>query len=233
MSELGPGNRNTGQSADALPGLTPGADHAKKKTKRAKAQQRADVKAAREQFTEDLKGLRAEDIIAVDEMGCVTGMSRSYGYAPRGERAVSYEPTGKGTRLNVLGALSVEGFLGGLEVTGSVNGEVFEVFIAQIVVPYLRPGKVVLLDNVPFHHRTSIQALIEEQGATVKFLPPYSPEFNPIEECWSKLKAWLRKLAARTVAALQQAITEAIQQVTQSDAEGWFRHAGYLFNGSE
>ncbi len=90
-----------------------------------------------------------------------------------------------------------------------------------------------LLDNVPFHHRASIQELIEEQGATVKFLPPYSPEFNPIEECWSKLKAWLRKLAARTVPALQQAITEAIQQVTQSDAEGWFRHAGYLFNGNE
>lgn len=180
-----------------------------------------------------MKSLRAEDIIAVDEMGCVTGMSRPYGYAPCGERAIFYEPAGKGTRLNVLGALSIGGFLGGLEVKGSVNGDVFEVFIEQVVVPHLRPGKVVLLDNVPFHHRASIQELIEEQGATVKFLPPYSPEFNPIEECWSKLKAWLRKLAARTVPALQQAITEAIQQVTQSDAEGWFRHAGYLFNGNE
>lgn len=191
------------------------------------------MKAARYEFMEDLKGLRADDIIAVDEMGYLTGMSRAYGYAPCGERAVSYEPACKGTRFTLVGALSVDGFLGGLEVTGSVNGEVFDAFMEQIVVPHLGPGKIVVLDNVPFHHRESIQELIEAQGATVKFLPPYSPEFNPIEECWSKLKAWLRKCAARTVSTLQEAITEAIQHVTPSDAKGWFRHAGYLFNGNE
>ena len=191
------------------------------------------MKTARHQFTEEVKALRAEDIIAVDEMGYLTGMSRSYGYASCGERAVSYEPACKGTRFTLVGALSVDGFLGGLEVTGSVNGDVFEAFVEQIVVPHLCPGKVVVLDNVPFHRRESIQDLIEAHGATVKFLPPYSPEFNPIEECWSKLKAWLRKRAARTVSTLQDAITEAIQHVTSSDAKGWFRHAGYLFNGNE
>jgi transposase len=216
-----------------VPELATRPHHAKKKTKRAQEQHREDVEAARQQFTEDLKSLRAEDLIAVDEMGCVTGMSRAYGYARCGERAVSYEPAGKGTRLTVIGALSVQGFLGGLEVTGSVNGDVFEAFLEQIVVPHLGPGKVVLLDNVPFHHRESIQERIEECGATVKFLPPYSPEFNPIEECWSKLKTWLRKRSARTVPALQDALTEAIQHVTSSDAEGWFRHAGYQFNGNE
>ena len=169
----------------------------------------------------------------MDEMGCVTGMSRSYGYAPRGERAVAYEPAEKGKRLSVVGALSVEGFLGGLEVLGSVNGDVFEAFLEQVGVPHLRPGKVVVLDNVRFHHRESIQEIIEGTGAMVKFLPAYSPEFNPIEECWSKVKAWLRKRAARTVETLQQAITEAIQQITPRDAEGWFRHAGYPFNTNE
>jgi transposase len=177
--------------------------------------------------------LRAEDSIAVDEMGCVTGMSRAYGYAPRGERAVAYEPAEKGKRLSVVGALSIEGFLGGLEVLGSVNGDVFEAFMEQVVVPHLRPGKVVVLDNAPFHHRESLQELIENKGATVKFLPAYSPEFNPIEECWSKVKAWIRKRAPQTVAALQDAITEALHQVTRSDAEGWFQHAGYQFNDNE
>ena len=118
-------------------------------------------------------------------------------------------------------------------MTGSINGDVCEAFIEQVVVPHLRPGKVVLLDNIPFHHRESIRELVETQGATLKFLPAYSPEFNPIEECWSKLKAWLRRKAARTVPALQEAITEAIHQVTRSDAEGWFRHAGYQFNSNE
>ena len=123
--------------------------------------------------------------------------------------------------------------MGGLEVTGSVNGDVFEAFIEQIVVTHLRPGKVLLLDNVRFHHRESIRELVEATGAHVLFLPAYSPEFNPIEECWSKLKAWLRKRAARTVKGLQDAITEAIHLVTRSNAEGWFRHAGYLFNTNE
>ena len=190
------------------------------------------MKAARTTFEAEQKALRAEDLIAVDEMGAVTGMSRTYGYAPRGERAISSEPAEKGTRLNVIGALSVDGFLGGLEVTGSVNGDVFEAFIEQIVVPHLRPGKVVLLDNVRFHHRESIREMIEAAGARALFLPAYSPEFNPIEECWSKLKAWIRKRAPRTVEALQDAITEAIHQVTRSDSKGWFRHAGYLFNAN-
>lgn len=97
----------------------------------------------------------------------------------------------------------------------------------HVLAPHLQPGKVVILDNISFHRRERIRELIEAQGATVKFLPAYSPEFNPIEECWSKLKAWIKKKAARTVEALQAAITEAIQQVTLSDAEGWFRHAGY------
>jgi transposase len=210
-----------------VPNVTPGTVDAKKKTKRAEEQKRNAVKAARQQFQEEMNALCPSDLIVLDEMGCVTGMSRAYGYAPCGARAVSYEPGRKGSRLSVIGALSLERFLGGLEVRGSVNGDVFEVFVTEILLPHVKPGKIVLLDNVPFHHREGIQELIEAQGATVKFLPPYSPEFNPIEECWSKVKAWLRKQAARTVEALQDAITEALGRITAHDIQGWFRHAGY------
>lgn len=175
----------------------------------------------------EVKGLRAEDILAVDAMGCVTGMSRRYGYAPCGERAIALEPAGKGKRLCLIGVLSLEGFLGGLEVDGSVKGDVCEVFVEQVLTPHLGPGKLVLLDNVAFHRRESIRELIEAHGATVKFLPAYSPEFNPIEACWSKVKARVKQKAARTIDALQAAITDAIQHVTRQDAEGWFRHAGY------
>jgi transposase len=222
-----------GQPTDHQPDASALEAHAKKKSKRAEEQVRDDVKQARQEFQEAQKTWSAEDIIAVDEMGCVTGMSRRYGYAPRGERAVSYEPGAKGTRLSLIGALSTEGFLGGLEIEGTVNGDVFEVFVEPVLVPQLRPGKLVIWDNVSFHNRESLRELIEAHGATLKFLPAYSPEFNPIEECWSKVKAWLRKQAARTLDTLQQAITEAIQQVTLTDSKGWFRHAGYQVNSNE
>jgi transposase len=221
------------ESTDHEPGSSATGDHAKKKSRRAEEHLRDDVTQARQAFQEEQPRFRGEDLIVVDEMGCTTGMSRAYGYAPCGKRAVSYEPAGKGTRLSLMGALSVEGFLGGVEIEGAVNGDVCEAFVEQILVPHLRPGKVVIWDNVSFHHRESLRELIEAHGARVQFLPAYSPEFNPIEECWSKLKAWLRKRAARTLEALQEAITEAIQQVTAKDIEGWFRHAGYQLNSNE
>ena len=191
------------------------------------------MKAERQAFEAQQAQVRPEQIIAIDEMGIVTGMSRGYGYAPRGKRAMSAELAAKGTRLSVVGALTVDGFLGGLEVTGTVNGDVFEAFIEQIVVPHLQPGKVVLLDNATFHHGEAIQTIIEATGACVLFLPRYSPEYNPIETCWSKLKAWIRKCSPETVEVLQRAITQAIQQVSKRDAEGWFRHAGFSINNNE
>ena len=191
------------------------------------------MKAERRAFEAQQAQICPQDIIAIDEMGIVTGMSRTHGYARRGQRAVSAELAAKGTRLSVVGALTMEGFLGGLEVTGNVNGDVFEAFIEQIVVPHLRPGKVVLLDNATFHHGEAIQSMIEATGARVLFLPRYSPEYNPIEACWSKLKAWIRKCSPETIGVLQRVLTTAIQQVTTNDAAGWFRHAGFLINENE
>jgi len=191
------------------------------------------VSAERQTFMAQQPHVRPEAVVAIDEMGIVTGMSRAYGYAPRGKRAITAELGGKGTRLRVVGALTGDGFLGGWEVTGTVNGDVFEAFLEQIVVPHLRPGKVGLLANATFHHRESVQAMIEATGARVLFLPRYSPEDNPMELCWSKLKAWIKKWTPETITVLQRALTEAIQQVTEHDAAGWFRHAGFLFNNNE
>ena len=154
-------------------------------------------------------------------------MSRLYGYAPCGERAVSSEPAAEGERLNTAGGLSPDGFTGGIEVSGTVNGEVSEESAEQILIPQLKPGKTVLTDNISFHHQESVTELTESHGAEVRFLPGYSPEFNPIEEFRSKIKARLRKKASKTVESLQKSITEAIQQVTLSDIRGWFKHAGY------
>ncbi|GAK54902.1 transposase and inactivated derivatives-like protein [Candidatus Vecturithrix granuli] len=188
-----------GEPTDDQSGASAVETDAKKKSKRAEEQLRDDIKQARKEFQDAQKTLAGDDMISVDEMGGVTGISRTSGYAPCGERAMSYEPGGKGTRLSLIGALSTAGFLGGLELEGPVNGDVFEAFVEQILVPQLRPGKVVIWDNVSFHRRESLRELIEAHGATGKFLPAYSPELNPIEECWSKVKAWLRKKAAQTV----------------------------------
>ena len=190
------------------------------------------MKAERQAFEAQQAQVCAEEVIAMDERGIVTGMSRAYGYAPRGQRAVSAELAAKGTRLRVVGALTVDGFLGGLDVTGTVNGDVFEAFIEQVVLPHLRPGKLVLLANATCHQCEEIQTMSEATGARVLFLPRYSPEYNPIERCWSTLKAWIRNWSPATVAILQRALTQAIQQVSTRDAEGWFRHAGFLINAN-
>ena len=114
-----------------------------------------------------------------------------------------------------------------MSIEGSVDGEVFLAFIEQILVPTLRPGQVVVMDNLAAHKGAAVRTAIEATGAQLLFLPPYSPDLNPIEECWSKLKAWLRKQAARTHEALEQALTEAFQLITSDDARGWFNHRGH------
>lgn len=217
---VGREDRGRGEPTDAPSDTSAAEVDAKTKSKRAEEPRRDEVKQARPEVQEDPNSLSGEDVIAVDEMGCVTGLSRPYGYAPCGDRTMFSAPGGKGSRLSLIGALSPEGCLGGREIEGTINGAVFEACGAPGLVPPLRLGKGMIWDHVSFHRRESCQELIEAHGATVKCLPAYSPEFNPIEECWAKLNAWLRKKAGRTIKALQEAITEAIHRLTSKDAEG-------------
>jgi transposase len=127
----------------------------------------------------------------------------------------------------MIGALGLVGLIGMMTIEGGTDAAVFEAFVKHILVPKLQPGDIVVLDNVGAHKPDGIRKLVEAAGATLRFLPPYSPELNPIEECWSKFKTRLKRLAARTQQALDAAIAETIDLITPSDAAGWFRHAGY------
>ena len=157
-------------------------------------------------------------------------MTRTYARAPRGERAVVTEPVEYGASISVLSALALRGVLAPMTIAGAVNAEVFDLYVARVLAPALRPGDIVLLDNVRFHYSERAVRLIHGAKASVEYLPAYSPDFDPIEGCIAKLKAILRTLKARTQRKLGQALKYAIEQVTLDDVRGWFRHCGYTYS---
>lgn len=155
-------------------------------------------------------------------------MARTHGRAPRGQRVVADAPVNHGPNVTVLGALSVDGVLASMAVEGATTTEVFTTFIEKVVAPKLRPGNVVVLDNLSAHKAPAVQAAIEARQAHLVFLPPYSPDFSPIELCWSKVKTRVRQLAARTREALIDALGDALARVRATDARNWFAHCGYV-----
>jgi len=155
-------------------------------------------------------------------------MARLYARAPKGERAYASAPINKGQNVTVLRALSLDGIGEAMTIDGSADGQVVSTFIQDVLGPALHPGQIVLIDNLSAHKVESIQDAIEARGARLEYLPSYSPDFSPIEKCWSKVKALLRAKAARTCACLDQAITEALDMITAQDARGWFTHCGYV-----
>src|SRR5262249_44110047 len=136
-------------------------------------------------------------------------------------------PRNKGTVTTMIGALSLVGLVALMTVEGATDADVFDAFVERVLVPKLKPGDVVVVDNVGAHKPVAVRRKIEAPGARLVFLPPYSPDLNPIEECWSKLKAFLKSFGARTREELDLAISLGMDRVSRSDAEGWFRHAGY------
>lgn len=154
-------------------------------------------------------------------------MTRLRGRAPRGERLIEAVPHGHWKTTTLIAALGVEGMRCSTVVDGAVNGDVFEAFVEQVLVPELRPGDVVILDNLSSHKRQRTRELIEAAGAELLFLPPYSPDLNPIEMIFAKVKHLLRSLACRTRAAWWQAMQSVLDQVTATDAANCFRHCGY------
>lgn len=155
-------------------------------------------------------------------------MARPYARAPKGQRIYAAVPINTGKNLTVLAALSLVGIVEAMTIAGSSDGQVFSTFIQEVCVPALRPAQTVIMDNLSSHKVEGIQDAIEAVGANLEYLPPYSPDLSPIEECWSKLKTILRAKAARTSAHLEQAIAEAFDLITPQDARGWFAHCGYV-----
>ena len=154
-------------------------------------------------------------------------MTRLWGRAPKGERIDEATPQGHWKVLTTLGALSLRGIEAVMTIESPTDGEVFTAYVEQVLGPKLKPGDTVVLDNLSAHKVAGIRELIENCGAHLPSLPPYSPDLNPIEPAWSKFKQFLRAAKARTAEALEQAITEALKTITADNAAAWFRHCGY------
>jgi transposase len=166
-------------------------------------------------------------LIFIDETWSKTNMTRLRGRSPVGERLVEKVPHGHWKTTTLIAALGLSGIHCSTVVDGAVNGDVFQAFVEQVLVLQLRPGDVVVMDNLSSHKRVRTRELIEAAGASVLFLPPYSPDLNPIEMIFAKVKQLLRSLACRTVDALWQAMQSVLDQITASDAANCFRHCGY------
>ena len=165
--------------------------------------------------------------VFVDESGVTRSMTRRYGRAPKGEGVSGAVPLGHWEVTTLIGALSLDGVRASFSVDAATDADIFQVFVEQILRPALRPGDVVIWDNLPAHKTPELKSKIEAAQANLLPLPPYSPDFNPIEQCWSKVKEFLRAAQARTSEALEQAVAAAFASVTASDARGWFQHCGY------
>ena len=171
--------------------------------------------------------LDARSLVFVDEMGTNTSLSPLYGWSKKGEMAYGSVPRNRGKNTTVLSSMSAEGMGPSLAVEGATNAKVFETYVERVLGPTLRRGQVLVMDNLSAHKGERVRVLIEQRGCEILYLPSYSPDFNPIEEAFSKIKGFLRKVEARSREALLEAIGAAISAITNQDAHGFFEHCGY------
>lgn len=164
----------------------------------------------------------------MDESGSHTSLTPLYGWAPKAERVCASVPKNRGENTTILGALSWSGVQAAMTLEGAADTLAFEAFVEWVLCPTLQPGQIVVLDNLSIHKSGRARQLIAKCGCQLWFLPTYSPDFNPIEQAWSKLKAYLRRVGARTKDALQEAIAHGLPLISHCDARAWFKHCGYL-----
>ena len=160
-------------------------------------------------------------------MGSHLGLTRSYGRAEPGQRVFDHVPGDRGGNVSTIGAMGLEGMRTGLSVPGAIDGETMLFFVEELLVPTLKRGDIVVMDNNPIHKLDEIEDVIAAAGAGVLFLPTYSPDLNPIELCWSKVKSRLRSLKPRTLPDLFDALVQAFSTITPHDIRHWFEHCGY------
>ncbi len=185
------------------------------------------MKAAREAWFDGQPDLDPAKLVFIDETGASTKMARPRGRARRGERCRAAIPHGHWKTTTFTAGLRLDGLAAPMVLDGPMNGEAFRAYIEQVLVPELSPGDVVIMDNLPAHKVSGVRQAIEEAGARLLYLPPYSPDFNPIEMAFSKLKATLRKAAARTIDDLWQAIANSLDDFTHTECQNYFTAAGY------
>lgn len=198
-----------------------------KKTAHASEQQRPDVAERRKAWFKEQPDLDPNHLVFIDETGASTKMARLRGRAKRGQRCRAAVPHGHWKTTTFIGALRLSGLTAPMVLDGPMNGDAFLAYVEQVLVPTLHPSDIVVMDNLPAHQRTGVRAAIEAARAERRFLPAYSPDLNPIENAFAKLKGLLRKAAARTVEELWSAIGEAVLQFTPEECANYFRAAGY------
>ena len=174
--------------------------------------------------------MNLEKLVFIDESGAKTNMTRLYGRAKAGARATDAAPSGHWCTTTMISSMRLDGSTACMVVDGATNKEVFLAYVQHILLPTLKPGDIIVLDNLSAHKNQETRDLIESVGAELWFLPPYSPDLNPIEKMWSKIKSILRTLKARTEKVLIDAIAKALGKITANDAKGWFGSCGYMFS---
>ena len=227
MYRRGHRDRRAGQRADDVPPTAAPGVAAQKKSLHASEQDTERVQQARASYQEEVAALDPQRFTFIDESGVNLALTRLYGRAPRGERVIGAVPQNYGANVTMLAALGSHGVEAVMTIEGATDAEVFRAYVEQVLRPTRHPGDIVLMDNLRAHTAAGIREAIEQTGARLLYLPPYSPDLSPIERCWAKIKTHLRKAQARTREALDTAIAEALLTVTATDAHGWFTCSGY------
>ena len=181
----------------------------------------------RQAWFDNQPDLDPERLIFIDETGVDTKMARRFGRSPRGERCLAAVPHGHWKTTTFTAGLRLNGITAPFILEGPMDGDGFLAYVEQVLVPTLKPGDIVIADNLPAHKVAGVQKAIENADASLHYLPPYSPDFNPIEKAFAKLKAYLRKIAARTVDALWDAVAHAIRTFTSAHCRNYFVSCGY------
>jgi len=201
-----------------------------KKTLHASEQEREDVQAARQRWLEAAPGWEIEKLVFLDETGASTNMTRLYGRAPKGRRCLASAPLGHWETTTFVAALRHDGLTAPMLTDGPMDGDVFLAYVTHFLCPTLRPGDIVILDNLSSHKVPGVEEAINAAGATLRPLPPYSPDLNPIEKLFAKLKALLRKAATRTSITLWQEIGRLLDSFSSQECANYFASSGYVNN---
>jgi transposase len=184
----------------------------------------------RQQWRRDVAELDAQQFVFVAESSATITVPPRYGWAPHNERAIGWVPRNYPHNLTLVAARTPTGLQAPMTVPGALTGDAFVASVAQVLVPTLRPGQIVSIDNLSCHKRAEVAALLTQVGCTLRYLPAYSPDFTPIEPAFSNIKEPVRRLQARTEEALEAAIAAALATISASDARAWFHHVGYTLD---
>jgi putative transposase len=201
--------------------------NAKKKTFRSSQAKTERVQKLRLEYWEKVKHIHPEDLVFLDEMGVLLGLTRTHARSNRGSRVYDVKPYYRGAKVSVIGGISIKKVLAVMTLDGSMDGNAFKVFIERCLLPQLWVGAVVVMDNLPAHKVKEVESLIESVGASVLYLSSYSPEFNPIEHWWSQLKAFLRLFSPATASGVDGLIKIALQLMNPEHLKHWFTHCCY------